>query len=74
MQVTAEGVETPEQAKQLRRFNCDLVQGFLFSRPLNMVDVAAEIIKSAEIKRAASKPVRGPTSATTHSRDSTVVK
>ncbi len=51
MQVTAEGVETPEQAKQLHKFNCDLVQGFLFSRPLNMVDVAAEIIKSAKIEK-----------------------
>ncbi|MET3810705.1 EAL domain-containing protein [Arthrobacter sp. UYEF3] len=31
--VTAEGVETPEQAEYLMRRGCDSLQGFLFSRP-----------------------------------------
>ncbi|ODS00029.1 hypothetical protein AUC68_02545 [Methyloceanibacter methanicus] len=31
--VTAEGVETPEQARMLRRFGCPQVQGFLYGRP-----------------------------------------
>ncbi len=34
MSVTAEGVETPEQLACLRELGCDLVQGYLFSRPL----------------------------------------
>ncbi|HWY78158.1 MAG TPA: EAL domain-containing protein, partial [Verrucomicrobiae bacterium] len=38
MEVVAEGVETPEQLAQLRRIGCDYMQGFLFSRP---VDIAA---------------------------------
>ncbi len=50
MKVTAEGVETEQQAELLRSFNCDLVQGYLFSRPLNIVDVAAELIKSVDCK------------------------
>ena len=34
MKVTAEGVETADQMAFLRRQGCDLLQGFLFSRPV----------------------------------------
>jgi EAL domain-containing protein (putative c-di-GMP-specific phosphodiesterase class I) len=34
LQVTAEGVETPEQLTSLRRNGCDLFQGYLFSPPV----------------------------------------
>ncbi|MFC4101499.1 bifunctional diguanylate cyclase/phosphodiesterase [Paenibacillus xanthanilyticus] len=34
MKVLAEGVETPEQLAKLAEFECDEIQGFLFSRPL----------------------------------------
>ena len=34
LQVTAEGVETPEQLAFLRRNGCDLLQGYLFSPPV----------------------------------------
>jgi len=34
MQVLAEGVETAEQVEQLRKFGCDLGQGYYFSRPV----------------------------------------
>jgi EAL domain-containing protein (putative c-di-GMP-specific phosphodiesterase class I) len=33
MSVTAEGVETTEQAEELRRSGCDELQGFLYSKP-----------------------------------------
>ena len=32
-EVTAEGVETPEQARLLREMGCDHAQGWLFGRP-----------------------------------------
>src|SRR5574343_33061 len=32
--VVAEGIETPEQLEYLRSRGCDLVQGYLFSRPI----------------------------------------
>ena len=32
--VTAEGVETLEQAQQLHRLSCDSLQGYYFSRPV----------------------------------------
>jgi EAL domain-containing protein (putative c-di-GMP-specific phosphodiesterase class I) len=34
MHVVAEGVETAEQHRTLAACDCDLFQGFLFSRPL----------------------------------------
>ena len=33
MRVTAEGVETPRQARRLREIGCDLAQGYHFGRP-----------------------------------------
>jgi len=39
--ITAEGVETTGQLDQLRAEGCDQVQGFLFSRPVPIRDVAA---------------------------------
>ncbi len=38
LEVLAEGVETEEHAKFLRESNCDLAQGYLFSRPMTLVD------------------------------------
>ncbi len=34
MQAIAEGIETPEQLAQLRSLNCDLGQGYFFSKPI----------------------------------------
>jgi EAL domain-containing protein (putative c-di-GMP-specific phosphodiesterase class I) len=34
LKVTAEGVETKEQWMLLRDYKCDVLQGYLFSRPL----------------------------------------
>ncbi len=34
LQAVAEGVETAQQLEALRRLDCDLMQGYLFSRPL----------------------------------------
>ncbi|MBP0594737.1 EAL domain-containing protein [Paraburkholderia sp. LEh10] len=41
LSVTAEGIETPEQASLLREWSCDSGQGYLFSRPLAAEDFAA---------------------------------
>lgn len=37
LEVTAEGIETPEQMFILRQLGCESGQGFLFSRPVNAV-------------------------------------
>ncbi len=34
LKVVAEGIETREQFEQLKQFNCDYVQGYLFSKPV----------------------------------------
>ncbi len=44
LQITAEGVETLEQARFLRQIDCDLVQGYLFGRPLPVTDVAGLVL------------------------------
>jgi diguanylate cyclase (GGDEF)-like protein len=45
MKVTAEGVETPEQLKILRRLDCDFAQGYYFSKPVEP-DLAEKLISS----------------------------
>ena len=51
MTVTAEGVETPEQSAFLATHACDEVQGFLFSRPLE-VPALEELLRSRSRARA----------------------
>ena len=56
MRVTAEGVETPAQAAFLRELGCDEVQGFLFGRPMPLIDVAATILKDAQCEMPEAAP------------------
>ena len=41
LRVVAEGVETEEQARVLRLFRCDEMQGYLISRPVPAADIVA---------------------------------
>ena len=41
MRVTAEGVETLEQARALKTMACDILQGYYFSRPVAAEDIPA---------------------------------
>lgn len=50
LKVTAEGVETEQQALVLRDLHCDLVQGYFFARPMRPIDVAATIIRGTSGK------------------------
>ncbi len=38
--VVAEGVETKEQFERLKYYNCDLIQGYYFDRPLSIVKLS----------------------------------
>ncbi|GAB2910436.1 bifunctional diguanylate cyclase/phosphodiesterase [Rheinheimera gaetbuli] len=40
--VVAEGVETKAQLERLRQFNCDLIQGYYFDKPLAYTDLVAK--------------------------------
>ena len=55
VEVVAEGVETAAQATALHRLGCSLVQGFLFSQPLD-IDAAAALVAGD------APPLRLPTS------------
>ncbi|MBQ9993409.1 MAG: EAL domain-containing protein, partial [Clostridia bacterium] len=36
IKVVSEGVETPEQANFLREIQCDMAQGYLYARPMDI--------------------------------------
>lgn len=46
--ITAEGVETDDQADRLKDIGCDYLQGFRFSRPCSAADTEAWILDRAE--------------------------
>jgi diguanylate cyclase (GGDEF)-like protein len=54
LKVTAEGVETEQQARVLRELHCDLVQGYLFGRPMRAIDVAATVMADLQAAKASA--------------------
>ena len=38
LRTVAEGIETPEQLAFLKRINCDMIQGYIYSKPLPISD------------------------------------
>jgi diguanylate cyclase (GGDEF)-like protein len=45
MKVTAEGIETREQAEFFRNLNCDYLQGYYFGRPVPKTELASVILR-----------------------------
>ena len=43
LEVLAEGVENEAEANTLQALGCDKIQGYLYSKPLNAIDLAAYI-------------------------------
>lgn len=60
LRVTVEGVETEEQAEVLRDLKCDVIQGYLYSKPLNTRDVNALLGLRAEMSVDKSTPAGSP--------------
>ena len=54
MEVIVEGAETKEQVEMLRKMKVDTIQGFYFSRPLNLTGYN-ELIKSNQFEKGATK-------------------
>jgi EAL domain-containing protein (putative c-di-GMP-specific phosphodiesterase class I) len=52
MTVTAEGVETAEDFERMRELGCDVIQGYLFGRPLSY-ERANEMVLGLTSKRKA---------------------
>ena len=59
LRVVAEGVETNEELQLLRRLGCDLVQGYLFSKPMTVqacdVFLRQSYVTAAQSKKAKSQ-------------------
>ncbi|GGO87510.1 hypothetical protein GCM10011348_40870 [Marinobacterium nitratireducens] len=49
LKVVAEGIEDESQWRMLRRFGCDIGQGYLFSRPIPLEDVCVLLETTANI-------------------------
>ncbi len=49
LSIVAEGVETTEQADELRRLGCALLQGYLFSAPVSALDVGPILIERNQV-------------------------
>lgn len=49
LKVVAEGVETKEQAKLLKSFDCDIVQGFFYSKPLHKEEIEKLLLQKLEV-------------------------
>ena len=45
LKVVAEGVEEEKQKTYLEKYDCDLIQGYLISRPVNS-DLAMKLLES----------------------------
>ena len=52
LQVTAEGVETEEQARRLEHLNCDQLQGYHFGHPMPEAEIPATILRGARARAA----------------------
>lgn len=52
MQVVAEGVESPQHAALLRNMNCDVLQGYLFSKPLNPKQLTDYVMRAEKLATA----------------------
>lgn len=50
IKTVAEGVETLQQLEMLREFQCDEIQGFYFSKPLNVADSVQLLQKNLGLK------------------------
>lgn len=54
LRVVAEGIETEEQHNFVRHHNCDMVQGYLFSRPVPLDELARLLDESTRYQSAGS--------------------
>ncbi|MBK7972743.1 MAG: EAL domain-containing protein [Deltaproteobacteria bacterium] len=59
LRVVAEGVETIEQARVLRRLRCDEIQGYLFSRPVPDDRVGDLLDRRLELDELEARPMSG---------------
>jgi EAL domain-containing protein (putative c-di-GMP-specific phosphodiesterase class I) len=57
LQVVAEGVETQSQATFLRTHQCHILQGYLYCRPVDAVDLPAQIQRILAFMRPSGEPL-----------------
>ena len=51
LKVVAEGVEEEEQLSILRQFNCEMLQGYLYSKPLNSARFEALLTENHHLSK-----------------------
>ncbi|OWW22693.1 EAL domain-containing protein [Noviherbaspirillum denitrificans] len=58
LRVVAEGVETPEQLAFLKEYDCDMMQGYLFSRPVSGDDVLSLLENDTRLKNEVAEQMK----------------
>jgi EAL domain-containing protein (putative c-di-GMP-specific phosphodiesterase class I) len=70
MDVSAEGVESPEQAATLQKLGCNIAQGYLYCHPVPLQAIhdllQKETIEPAIARRKPVRPERGLTALLNH--------
>jgi len=66
LRTVAEGVENEDQLRLLRAAGCDLIQGYLFSRPLSAIDASRLLWKDTVADPAARRDVKSVTRNSRH--------
>ncbi len=56
IEVIAEGVETLEHAKLLRKLGCDALQGYAIARPVPSMDLLAQLLKEQKKQMSGPEP------------------
>ena len=60
MKVTQEGVETMEQFEKLKAMGCDVIQGYLYSKPLLTDDFQSFVNGTTDLEAVMKRNVEAP--------------
>jgi EAL domain-containing protein (putative c-di-GMP-specific phosphodiesterase class I) len=58
LKVVAEGIEKEEQLNILKSHNCDIIQGYYFSKPVESHEIESMLIREKDAKENSEYPFK----------------